>query len=674
MKNFRLLADVRVSLDDEATVVVGRNNSGKTSLTELFRRLTAERSTGFQLEDFSATCHANFVEAYRKYREHGDPNEVRDLLPQIELRIDFSYDETTTDFGPIANFVVDLDPECFSAVAVVAYRLADGDVERLFEGIELADLTTTQQRAEFFAQLRPRIPKLFRRQVWAQDPNDPNNRRDLEWSTLEASLCASFVSAQRGLDDVTDKEIDSLGKVFERLFTAARGSGTKPDMKETALELERAVEEVQTSLDKEFKDKLLKLVPSMQIIGYPGLDSPDMFTETNLDVEKLLTDNTKIRYTGPSGVSLPESYNGLGSRNLILILLKLVGYYRQFIARGATPGLQIVFIEEPEVHLHPQMQEVFIRQLMSFAKDIVDRDGAGEPWPVQFVISTHSSHIANEVPFAAVRYFLAAPAGGDKSLRKTEVKDLGSEETQIDREFLHQYLTLTKCDLFFADKAVLIEGTAERLLLPQMMSMIRSETEPNLPSQYVTILEVGGAFAHKFFDLLAFLELPTLVITDIDSVSTVKGKRRSCPVADGSHTSNACLKQWFDEDVSITTLLAASDSDKVKGDRRIAFQVPEPGTAACGRTFEDAFVLANREKVPLDLSGSDLEAAQTAYDFATTVKKAQFALETATSTDWTIPQYIHEALKWLLEYRLIDGSWAVTPVDEQTVGATAWTS
>lgn len=63
IKNFRLLADVQLALEDLTTVVVGRNNSGKTSLSEIIRRLLAEGSAAFQLEDFSSACYDRFCTA-----------------------------------------------------------------------------------------------------------------------------------------------------------------------------------------------------------------------------------------------------------------------------------------------------------------------------------------------------------------------------------------------------------------------------------------------------------------------------------------------------------------------------------------------------------------------------------------------------------------------------------
>src|SRR3546814_612329 len=162
--------------------------------------------------------------------------------------------------------------------------------------------------------------------------------------------------------------------------------------------------------------------------------------------------------------------------------------------------------------------------------------------------------MANEARFEAMRYFLSV-ADGD-GLRRSVVKDLRQgmgNAPAPDREFLHQYLTLTRCDLFFADKAVLIEGTSERLLLPAMIRKTDAAAagEPQLGSQYLTVMEVSGAYAHRFFDLLAFLELRTLIITDIDAVKpNEKGKRVAVPVADGEFTSNGCIKAWFGNTVS----------------------------------------------------------------------------------------------------------------------------
>jgi len=62
----RLLADVDMALEDQTTVVVGRNNSGKTSLSEVIRRFVAEPSPEFQIEDFSSASHDCFCTALKR--------------------------------------------------------------------------------------------------------------------------------------------------------------------------------------------------------------------------------------------------------------------------------------------------------------------------------------------------------------------------------------------------------------------------------------------------------------------------------------------------------------------------------------------------------------------------------------------------------------------------------
>ena len=151
---------------------------------------------------------------------------------------------------------------------------------------------------------------------------------------------------------------------------------------------------------------------------------------------------------------------------------KLFEFFKDYSSRQPASGIHLIFIEEPEAHLHPQMQSVFIRKLEDIRQLFAEKYNNGNPWPVQFVVTTHSSHIANEASFDSMRYFLTQPSKTGTGILKTEIKDLRiglNDEESENREFLHKYMTLTRCDLLFADRAILIEGTSERLLLPEMI-------------------------------------------------------------------------------------------------------------------------------------------------------------------------------------------------------------
>jgi hypothetical protein len=257
-----------------------------------------------------------------------------------------------------------------------------------------------------------------------------------------------------------------------------------------------------------------------------------------------------------------------------------------------------------------------------------------------------------------MRYFLAERSNAVSPIFKTVVKDLRiglSEEEEANRDFLHKYMTLTRCDLLFADRAILIEGTSERLLLPEMIRKYDdavSTTAPKLSNQYFSIMEVGGAYAHRFFNLLEFLNLRTLIITDLDTVNE-KDSRRKCRVSEGTHSSNACINNWYTasgkDNPTKDELLGKAEDEKILGNRRLAFQIPHTDEDACGRSFEDAFVLANSAKFGI-AGATPNEREEQAWDLASRFAKTDFALKNAIlDTDWTTPRYIEEGLLWLAD-------------------------
>jgi len=240
------------------------------------------------------------------------------------------------------------------------------------------------------------------------------------------------------------------------------------------------------------------------------------------------------------------------------------------------------------------------------------------------------------------------------NILSTRSKDLRtglSGEEGNTRAFLHQYMTLTRCDLLFADGAILVEGTTERLIIPTAIAKFDMQNGSNLRGKYLSIMEVGGAYAHLFYNLVDFLDLRTLVVTDLDSVDAADS-RKKCKVSAGTHSCNASINRWFDPDgdnnPTLPQLLSKADSDKANGCRRIAYQVSHFDGDACGRSFEDAFILANPSKFGVaGPTAADRESQ--AWNIAKGVKKSQFALQYAiTDTEWDIPLYINEGLRWLV--------------------------
>lgn len=651
VKNFRLLKEVTISLNNTTTLIVGRNNTGKTSLTEIFRSFFVTKKN-LRFEDFNITSLPKFKQAYELHKVNSEENEVRATLPMIEMKMKVNYKDNRDSYGVLSNFILDLNPDQFETDILIQYKLSDGKVNSFFSDIDETNDTL------FYRQIKENISRFYGIKVYAVDPNDSENYIELDHSKLNKLMRINFINAQRGLDDETHKPNDVLGKALGNIFNSASLGNAPEEFKIQSEQISKVVKTLQKTIDNEFKNSVNLLLPTLSTFGYPGLHDPQLTASTTLETKSILQSNTQVHYQKNSYFTLPETYNGLGSRNLIYILFQLYEFFRNYQSDESVAKSHLIFIEEPEAHLHPQMQEVFIRQLSEIKKAFEVTYNDGELWPVQFVVSTHSTHIANEAEFDTVRYFLS------RKENETIIKDLSeifkSKDSKLDKEFLHKYLTLTKCDLYFADKAVLIEGATERILLPEIIKKFDVSNSRELRSKYLSVVEIGGAYAHHFYKFLDFLELKTLVVTDLDCSKKTVGTKTTYPksqYSEATHTTNAGIKKWFniadDGYADIEIIKGKTSVEKIVDSRRIAYQVPEKGKIAVGRSFEDAFILANRTLFNLDSECDESIAENIAFDRANTIgnaSKANFAIEYAIDkTDWNVPEYITEGLLWLSE-------------------------
>lgn len=647
IKNYRLLKDVNLTLDDRTTLIVGRNNTGKTSFAEIFRSFLNSVGPKIRYEDFNQSCLKNFEDALNAFNRSADDQEVRSLMPTIELELQIDYKDNENEFGVLGDFIIDLDDTLFETCVLVSYQLKGGKVKDFFHLLDLSN------RKKYYSNLKESINQYYEPVIYAIEPTNPENKVKIEFSSFKKLILSGLINAQRGLDDETHSERDVLGKSLGNIFKSANSSGAPEEFKAKSEEVNKVVEILQDKVDTDFQEKVKALLPTLNIFGYPGLQDPNLSAATELNVKSLLESNTRVFYEGEDHFTLPETYNGLGIRNLIFILFRIYEYFREFQSQTTPSKGHLIFIEEPEAHLHPQMQEVFIRQLDKIVEEFQKQLNNENIWPVQFIVSTHSSHIANEADFSKVRYFLS------KNSKETKVKDLAeafsSEESKTDKEFLHKYLTLTKCDLYFADVAILIEGATERILLPEMIKKIDTVKGTSLRRKYLSVVEVGGAYAHHFYKFIDFLELKTLFITDLDSVRKTEGKKTTYPastVNEGTHSSNVGLSYWFGSDgySELENIRSKDENSKIVGNRRLAFQIDEDEIELCGRSFEDAFILANMTLFELkDLKGEELENA--VFEKAKKIGKdgkANFAIKySIDKTDWIVPKYISEGLAWL---------------------------
>jgi hypothetical protein len=335
---------------------------------------------------------------------------------------------------------------------------------------------------------------------------------------------------------------------------------------------------------------------------------------------------------------------------------------------------------------------VFIKQAYEVLRKH-DKLKGGTDLRTQLVVSTHSSHLAHEAEFASLRYFRRLPVKAvDGSVPVSSVVNLsetfGSEDETA--RFVRRYLKATHCDLFFADGAVLVEGPAERILVPHFVR--KSEEYAYLRRCYVTWLEIGGSHAHRLKTLIEHLGLTTLIITDIDA-KDADGKAVPARGA-GLKARNETLKTWVPKDDRLDALLDMKPEELVLSDPsgyaiRAAYQQPiqavfksTTAAEALANTFEDALVYENIGMfAAMDgpgLMGRIRKSLDDAADLADVAKrlgtalekggKAEFAMELLYGDDidkMKVPAYIGNGLVWLADQlkRKEDGVSGKVPVN-----------
>ena len=509
---------------------------------------------------------------------------------------------------------------------------------------------------------------------------------------LTAIIRIDTIGAQRNLSD-PDKH-DGTDSDRTRLSTKIRSYYDKYlDPEKTPLpedlEILAATEQARKIFDSNLENKFKPAIKELEELGYPGIANPRITITSKVTTTEMLRHDSAVQYSlgeKDDGLILPEKYNGLGYQNLISIVFDLISYRDGWMRVGKSgtkdeiiEPLHLVLVEEPEAHLHVQVQQVFIRKAYSVLRNH-EKLGKSDAFSTQLVISTHSSHIAREEEFANLRYFKRLPKDFEGKVATSKVVNLSDVFGKDDatKRFVTRYLQTTHCDLFFADGVILVEGSAEHMLLPHF---IRNKYL-KLNQRYITILNINGKHSHRLAPLIDKLALPTLVIADLDSAEPTGHHKKAEPVRkQGLISGNYAITDWLIKKRLIDDLIDLPDSSKVFSMQsichyqiRIAYQTPikicyqNKEIEALSRTFEDSLIYSNWDTFE-GMSVSDpgqlirkLKEGFDNKDSFETIKskifenlkqsdvKAEFALDLIYSIDpnmMVVPQYIDEGLKWL---------------------------
>lgn len=190
--------------------------------------------------------------------------------------------------------------------------------------------------------------------------------------------------------------------------------------------------------------------------------------------------------------------NGLGFNNLIFMAVVL-----SEMAKNPEASYRSLIVEEPEAHLHPQLQAVLLRYLETV--QAVD----GEK-PVQLFVTSHSPNFASIADLDTLTCLVDTGTSVETFFPRTITFANGK------REKLARYLDVTRAELFFARRVIFVEGAAELMLV----NVLAEKAGFKLREHAVSLISVEGLNFDSFLPLFGnkALKIPVAVLTDADPV------------------------------------------------------------------------------------------------------------------------------------------------------------
>lgn len=680
VKNFRLLKNFELDFKDELSLIIGKNNCGKTSALIILDKML--NSSKVMWEDINLECQK---EVYEKVIDYDiSEQEKAKSLETISLQLFIEYDDNDS-YANIQKFMMDLNPENNTIVLEFISLIA---VKKIIELKNIISEKNIKDFKSFSKFMSKNFANFFETKKYSRGFDVEANKttqdrsEEIDNKDIQKVIKVAGIRADRAVSN--DDRNHVLSGLTGKYFSSYKAA--KDESESVFTRLEEKLEEADKELYKIYNgeksegeepiDGIFSDVIDV-IKTYGGAENGiDIAIESSISEKNLLSDNTNLSYRQGGDYSLPETYNGLGYLNLIGILFEIETKIQELFEQPAD--INLLYIEEPEAHTHPQLQYIFIRNIKSHIKTHRKKLLEDKNKQLQILITSHSSHIVSECNFDDIIYL---KKNGNTVIAKSfnSLKEEYGGDEQKGFKFVKQYLTMNRSELFFADKAICIEGDTERILMPVMMHKIDNKEKPRadiipLLSQNISIIEVG-AHSHVFIPLFEFLGIKVLIITDIDAANKNDNGRyvKSHP-KEAKYTSNASIKEFF-KDTGIDTsnnqfkeLVGKNAEDKIKDNMRMAYQIPETDGEYQASSFEDAFIALNKDFILKnkegfyqygalkDFSNDEIENGDY-YNFAlnNVKKKSAFASSLLYFDDengeedekWAVPHYIEEGLLWI---------------------------
>lgn len=567
-------AEESLNIAPKTTLIVGKNNSGKTTVVEALKRLLSP--TGFHATDFNFSYLNKLLSRYTPARLKSGKIKLPTMTFNLTVGIDNDDPDLLTNIVPF----ITLGNVGKSEVTIKAVWQPDDD--ELFLQALKQFLTNKKQYKE---QIFIRFLDFINDQKFTLVYYNKNDERCDDFQ-LRRLIELEPIAANTITSD------DCLSSAFAKIVDYRY-----QHVKVTSLsDLDKEILTINHQLTKYFMSEHGQ--PVNNSLGRIfASDKCQVLLRSDLTFQKLL--KTVLKYEYIEGENhIPEHQFGLGYTNLMMIVASVISYMEKYPESAFNSQVNLITIEEPETFMHPQMQELFIRDVNQMIAALLE--GHDKHVNSQIIITTHSAHILNSKiqegnSFNSINYITElnhtayAVALDDQTILPKNVIESDVDYAATLR-YIKKHITFGVSQLFFADAAIFVEGISEYVLLREYIS-----SKEEIRKKYVSIVMINGAFAHVYQHLISTLHIPVLIITDIDFERTEQEKRdriqMTTSMLNNRKTTNQALLNYYGTD-SVRQIIEADH--KIEGRLMVVCQKKET-SGYYATSFEEAFVLANHD-------------------------------------------------------------------------------
>ena len=624
------------------TLIVGKNNSGKTTVIKALEHLLG-KGTGFNYTDINMYY---LAQLFNEYNESIGTDNVVPAIPKIKFEITIGLEETSSDI--ISNLVPFMTIANAQNSELIIRAIYEPENIEEFGGRCEEVVGVDQNAYEKYIKLLKVTP--FKLRYFSAD-DEPVMNFQLKQLIELRSIKANNITSDHCLSNAFNKIVKYRASKLEQ----------QSNVEDILESFNKSVtEQLQTEHTDSINESVGKIESSEHI---------KVHLSSDVSFDDMISKLVKYEYID-NGLYIPENQFGLGYTNLMMIIADLIEYMEKYPEDSFNSKINLIFIEEPETFMHPQMQENFIKSINEAIITLLE--GRNKNINSQLIISTHSSHILNSKvhsggSFDYINYIISKEKESevvclkDGLVAPNEPGEENKDKNKRDFEFLKKHIKYRVSELFFSDAVIFVEGITEEVLLNYHL-----DNDETLNKHYITVFNINGAHGLVYHNLIKALRIPTLIITDLD-IKREKDERESylkMTSLDGRVTTNQTIIKYNNHGESIETI----NLDVPVKNMNIVYQQHCNGVYPT--SFEEGFILANHDNSILNEVLKELKRntylqimreegglkehsykfqrklANSKSDFANSLLYRYLQEETQENIP-SLPQYIVDGLSWL---------------------------